>query len=276
MNKDIIKRCILAILGGAIVGISCGWILIPLKLSTGGFSGLATLMYYTFNWPAGIVTLIMNIPLFIFATKSFGFKYSGRTFLSMVALSVTLTISEQWKPLTDDFILASIFGGALTGLGLALAVRGNATTGGTDLLAKLIQVKHEHLNLGDLLLVIDGLIVVASAYTFDSIDVALYSGIAIYVMSKVMDLIIVGGNYAKAIYIISDKKEEISNYIMNDIGRGLTEVKSIGKFSNTEKDMLFCVANKREIPLIKNKAKEIDPKCFIIITTVTEAIGEGF
>lgn len=274
--KNKVLKYVLAILGGAIVGLGTGWILLPLKLSTGGFSGIATLVHYLFNVPAGIVTLVLNIPLFLVAIKMLGIQYSFRTFASMLSLSLALTITERWNPLTSDLILASIFGGAIVGVGLVLSLRGEATTGGTDLIAKLIQVKKPYLNLGEILLIIDGLIIAISSFTFESIEVALYSGIAVFVMTKIMDLILEGGGYAKAMFIITDKEEAISEYIINEVQRSATKIEAQGIYSKKDKNILLCVANKREIPKIKNKIKEIDSGCFIIITTVTEAIGTGF
>lgn len=205
-----------------------------------------------------------------------GVKYSFKTLASMVSLSFMLEVAQRWQPLTNDMILASIFGGVLVGIGLALALRGESTTGGTDLIAKLIQSKKQYLNMGDILLLIDGLIILASSFTFESIEVALYSGIAVFVMTKIIDLILDGGNYAKAMFIISDKSEEISRYITNEIGLGATILDGKGAYSHKDKNVLLCVANKREIPKLKDKIKEIDDRCFIIITTVTEAIGEGW
>ena len=275
MNKNI-KNFLLAILGGALVGLASGWILLPLKLSTGGFSGISTLVYYVFGYPAGVVSLIMNIPLFLISLKVFGVKYSVRIFSSMLSLSLMLEISEIWKPLTNDMVLASVFGGVLIGIGLAIAVRGDSTTGGTDLVAKLIQTKRKYLNMGEILLVIDGIIIAISSFTFENIEIALYSGIAVFVMTKIMDLFLEGGNYAKAMFIISNKSEEISDFILNEIGRGATLLDGKGAYTKEDKNILMCVANKKEIPKLKERINEIDDKCFIIITTVTEAIGQGW
>ena len=274
-NKEI-KKYILSILGGVIVGIGVGLILLPLKLSTGGLSGVSTLLYYLLDINAGITTLILNIPLFIIAIKMFGINYSVRTLCSMGALSIALMFMENMTPLTSDLFLASIFGGGIVGIGLAFAVIGESTTGGTDLIAKIIQTKRQHLNMGEILLIVDGLIIAVSAFTFESIEVALYSAIAVLTMTKIMDVIIEGRSYSKALYIITNKSDEISDYIITEIGRGATKLKGNGVYSGEEKDILLCVASKNEIPHIKNKVREIDKKCFMIVTNVAEAIGEGF
>ena len=275
MKKEALNY-LLAIIGGSMVGIATGWILLPVKLSTGGFSGIATLLYYVLNIPAGWTTLALNIPLFIIAIRFFGKKYSFRTLISMISTSIAINISEMWSPLTDDLILASIFGGLMVGVGIALTVTGESTTGGTDLVAKLIQAKRKYLNMGEILLVIDGLIIAVSAFTFESIEVALYSGIAVFTMTKIIDLILEGGNYSKAIIIISEKSKDISKYMTETLGLGVTLLEGEGGYSHDNKKVLLCVTNKREIPKIKDIVKEIDDKSFIIISTVTEAVGEGW
>ena len=273
---DKIFKYFLAIIGGAIVGIGEAWVLIPLKLTTGGFNGIAMMVYYIFNIPTAITSLCLNIPLFIIATKVLGIKYSFKSLLGMLSLSLMLSVATNWQPLTTDMFLASIFGSTIIGIGIAIAIRGGSTTGGTDLMAKLIQSKYKYLNLGELIFIIDGIIIAIAAFTFESIEIALYSAIAVFVMTKIIDFIIDGGKYAKAIMIISNKTDEISDYIMNDVKRGVTLLDGKGAYSGDERTIIFCIANKREIPMIKDKIKEIDINSFVIVTTVSEAIGLGF
>ncbi len=269
-------KCVLAIIGGMLVGIGEAWVLIPLKLTTGGFNGISMMLYYIFDIPTAIVSLILNIPLFLVSIKMLGVKYSFRTLLSMLSLSLMLSIANSWEPLTNDMFLASIFGSIIIGIGIAIAIKGESTTGGTDLMAKLIKEKNKHLNLGEIIFIIDGIIILIAAFTFESIEIALYSGIAVFVMTKVIDFILDGGKYAKAVFIISNKTEDITNYILNNIKRGVTLIDAKGAYSGSDKTIMLCVANKREVPSIKDKIKGIDPKAFFIVTTVSEAIGEGF
>lgn len=277
MNKlENFIKCMLAIAGGILVGMGEVWLLIPLKLTTGGFNGIGMLLYYLLNIPVSVVSICLNLPLFLVAFKMLGKSYSLRTLLSMLSLSLTLQIGTNWTPLTNDMFLASVFGGLVVGIGIAVAIKGESTTGGTDLLAKIIQSKNRHLNLGELILIIDGLIIAIAAFTFESIEIALYSGIAVFVMSKVMDFILDGGKYAKAVLVISEKTEKISEYIMQDIKRGVTYINGKGAYSGENRNILFCVANKREIPKIKDRIMELDDKAFVIVTTVSEAIGQGF
>lgn len=277
--KRIVKEIyfyILAIVGGALVGIGEAWALIPLKLTTGGFNGIGMLAYYLFGIPVGLVSILLNLPLFGVSLKMLGAKYSIKTLIAMLVTSLTLEIAANWSPLTSDMLLASIFGSVIIGVGIGLCLKGGSTTGGTDLLAKLIQTKNKHLQLGNIILIIDAIIIAVASFTFESIEIALYSGIAVFVMTKVIDFIIDGGKYEKAMFIITNKSKEISDYIMTEIQRGVTKINAVGEYSGNQKEVLLCVANKREIPKIKDEIKAIDNKSFTIITTVSEAIGNGF
>lgn len=267
---------ILSILGGMLVGIGEAWVLIPLKLTTGGFNGIGMLLYYLMGIPVGLVTIALNLPLFFVSLKMLGAKYSFKTLIAMMVTSLMLEVAGNWTPLTSDMLLAAVFGSAIIGLGIGLCLKGGSTTGGTDLLAKLIQSKNKHLQMGNIILVIDALIIAIASFTFDNIEIALYSGIAVFVMTKIIDFIIDGGKYEKAMFIITEKSKEISDYIMHEVNRGVTKINAVGEYSGKGKEVLLCVANKREIPKIKDEIKAIDNKSFTIITTVTEAIGEGF
>lgn len=278
MKKNIkeILNFIFAIVGGSLVGIGEAWILIPLKLTTGGFNGISMLVYYLWQVPVGLVSILLNLPLFFVSLKMLGIKYSVRTFVAMVTTAIMLDIAGNWNQLTTDMLLAAIFGSVIIGLGIAICLKGGSTTGGTDLLAKLIQTKKQHMQMGNIILMIDALIIAVASVTFESIEIALYSGIAVFVMTKVIDFILDGGKYEKAMFIITDKSKEISNYIINDVKRGVTKINAIGEYSGKEKQILLCVASIREVPRIKEEIKRIDDKSFTIITTVTEAIGNGF
>lgn len=278
MKKSIreILNYFLAILGGCLVGVGEAWALIPLKLTTGGFNGISMLVYYVFGIPVGLVSILLNLPLFIVSLKMLGVKYSLKTLIAMLVTSITIELAGNLTPLTDDMLLASVFGSAIIGLGISICLRGGSTTGGTDLLAKLIQSKNRHLNMGEVILIIDAIVIAIASITFESIEIALYSTIAVFVMSKIIDFILDGGKYEKALFIITNKSEEISNYIMHEVNRGVTKIHATGEYSKNEKEILLCVANKREVPKIKDEIKLIDDKSFTIITTVTEAIGNGF
>lgn len=266
----------LTIVGGLLVGIAVGWILLPVKISTGGFSGIATLLFYAYQIPADVAMLVLNIPLILISLKILGLGPTIKSLLGTYAISIGIGLSERFGILTQDIVLASIFGGALVGLGLGLAVRGDGTTGGTDLVAKIVHKKNPFMNLGQLILIIDAGIIVTSAIVFRDIDVALYSIVAVFVMTKVLDVITEGVEYTKAMFIISNKPEEIAEYILKEVGRGATGLQGRGMYTGENKEVLLCIVHRREIPKLKKKIKEIDNRSFTIITTATETIGEGF
>jgi uncharacterized membrane-anchored protein YitT (DUF2179 family) len=275
-NFKIIYQYFLILLGGSLVGLAVGWILLPLKLSTGGFSGIATVLFYVYKIPAEFGIVILNIPLVLISIKVLGIGFTFRSLIGTIAISISISIAEKLEPLTEDILLASIFGGFIVGIGLALAIRGEGTTGGTDLVAKIVHKKRPLFNLGQIILMIDFLIITSSAFIFKNVDVALYSLVAVFIMTNVLDFITQGVNDFKAMFIISTKPNEVSDYIIKEIGRGATGLYGKGMYTGEDKQVLFCIVNKIEILKLKRKIKEIDNKAFIIVTPVTETVGEGF
>lgn len=267
---------ILLIIGGLLVGASVAFILLPVKLTTGGFSGIATILYYLFNIPADIGIVLLNVPVFLITWKVLGIKYGFRSLVGMMFCSIGINVFGNFELLTSDLILASIFGGIVSGLGIALTYRGGGSTGGTDLVAKLVHHIKPYMNLSEILLMVDGVVISILAFTFHDIEIALYSVVSVFVMTKVVDLILEGASYSKALFIITNKGDEISEYMHTVMNRTTTKVQAIGTYTNTEKEILLCVVNKKEVYKVKEGINSIDDKAFTIVTTVTEAIGEGF
>lgn len=267
---------IVLIFGATLVGVSVGSVLLPSKLSTGGFTGIATILHYVMKLPASVILLVLNIPIFLLVWKVIGFKYGFRSLVGMIFCSLGIKLGEYFGVLTTESILAAIYGGILSGLGIALTYRAGGSTGGTDLVAKLVQVKKQHMNLSEILLIVDGIIIATSSIIFNSIEVALYSIVSLYVMTKMLDLVLVGADYSKAVFIITEKDKEISDYMHSVLNRTTTKINAVGTYTNTEKRILLCVVNKKEIPKLKEGILGIDDKAFTIITTVTDAYGQGF
>ena len=226
--------------------------------------------------PASVVLLVLNIPIFLLVWKVIGFKYGFRSLVGMIFCSLGIRLGEYFGVLTTEPILAAIYGGILSGLGIALTYRAGGSTGGTDLVAKLVQVKKQHMNLSEILLIVDSIIIATSSIIFNSIEVALYSIVSLYVMTKMLDLVLVGAEYSKAVFIITEKDKEISDYMHSVLSRTTTKINAVGTYTNTEKRILLCVVNKKEIPKLKEGILGIDDKAFTIITTVTDAYGQGF
>ena len=248
---------------------------------TGGFSGIGIIIRYLTTpfikggFPMWITNIILNVPLFLVAIKILGKTFVKRTLLGTVSLTVFLAILPSAPMNQADYLLAAVFGGAINGVGIGLVLLAGATTGGTDMLAAVIHSRIRHYSIIRIMQVLDGLIIIGGVLVF-GLNVSLYAIIAIYVTTMVSDAIIEGPKHARAVLIISDKYQEISNELIYTLQRGVTAFDAYGMFSNKEKKVLLCVVSKKQIPMIKQMANEIDAKSFIIVGDVREVMGEGF
>ena len=264
------------ILGAFIIAISVSLFLLPNELSSGGFSGIATILYYLFNFPVGITIIVLNIPLFLLATLKIGKRFLLKSLLGTISLSVFIDILEQLTPLTNDKILACIYGGILTGLGTALILRAHSSTGGSDLAGNIIKEFKPMARTGNLIMIIDAVIVILNVIFLKKVEIALYSAITIYLMGKVIDIVFEGIYFTKLVFIISDKSEKISKIIVNNIKRGVTGIYGKGIYTEENKLVLMCAIGRRELAELKSSIKEIDPNAFLIITNSREVLGTGF
>ena len=264
------------LLGAFIIAIAVSLFLLPNDLSSGGFSGIATILYYLFNFPVGTTIIILNAPLFIFATLKIGKRFLLKSLLGTISLSVFIDILEKITPITNDKILACVYGGILTGLGTALILRAHSSTGGSDLAGNIIKEYKPMARTGNLIMIIDAAIVILNVIFLKKVEIALYSAITIYLMGKVIDIIFEGIYFTKLVFIISDKSEEISKIIVNNIKRGVTGVYGKGIYTEENKLVLMCAIGRRELAELKSYIKEIDPNAFLIITNSREVLGTGF
>ena len=264
------------ILGTLVTALSFNLFLIPHKIAPGGLSGIATVIYHISagRIPAGTAMLVLNIPLFLLGIKELGGSFGFRTLLATVLLSLFIDFVKV-PAMTDDPILASIYGGVIMGIGLGLVFRGNATTGGTDLLAKIIHKFFPFIRIGWVLFVIDSLVVLTAALVFGPSE-ALYALVSLYLVTKLIDLIVEGLNAAKAFVIISDHSEIIAKRIMNELDRGVTLLKGKGAYTQQDKDVILCVINRSQTVRLKAIVNEIDPIAFVLVADVKEVMGEGF
>lgn len=258
------------------MAIAVSLFLLPNELSSGGFSGIATILYYLFNFPVGTTIIILNVPLFIFATLKIGKRFLLKSLLGTISLSVFIDILEKLMPITHDKILACVYGGILTGLGTALILRAHSSTGGSDLAGNIIKEYKPMARTGNLIMIIDAIIVVLNVIFLKKVEIALYSAITIYLMGKVIDIIFEGIYFTKLVFIISDKSEEISKIIVNNIKRGVTGIYGKGIYTKENKLVLMCAIGRRELAELKSSIKEIDSNAFLIITNSREVLGTGF
>jgi len=264
------------LLGAFIMAIAVSLFLLPNELSSGGFSGIATILYYLFNFPVGTTIIVLNVPLFILATLKIGKRFLLKSLLGTLSLSVFIDILEKLTPITNDKILACVYGGILTGLGTALILRAHSSTGGSDLASNIIKEYKPMARTGNLIMIIDAIIVVLNVIFLKKVEIALYSAITIYLMGKVIDIIFEGIYFTKLVFIISDKSEEISKIIVNNIKRGVTGIYGKGIYTKENKLVLMCAIGRRELAELKSSIKEIDSNAFLIITNSREVLGTGF
>nr|WP_294662424.1 YitT family protein [uncultured Blautia sp.] len=249
-------------------------------LVTGGFSGIAILVKAGTKSlcgngiPLWVTNLVLNIPVFLLAAKIKGVAFVKKALLGDLSLTVWLAVLPAWK-LSGDFLLVALYGGLLQGVGIGLVFLGGGTTGGTDLLAAIIQNFMRHYSIAQIMQFVDGAVVLVGMYVF-GVERALYAIIAVYLVTKVSDGIIEGLKFSKSVYIITEKPDEVSRMVMEDLDRGITGISAKGMYSGQDKLMLFCVVGKKELVHLKEMIDEIDPNAFVIVGDAREVHGEGF
>ena len=268
---------ILMVVGTGLMALAIQCIYDPVGLVTGGFTGVAIIAKYVTKGavPLWLTNLVLNVPLFLLAALIKGKKFVARTAVATVLLSAWLYVIPLWNLSEGDYVLSAIFGGVICGVGMGMVLLARATTGGTDMLAALIQHKLRHYTIMQIICVIDGIIVAVGIYSF-GVKAALYAIVAIYVTSKVSDTLMEGMKYSKAVFIVSDRYKEISDAIMTQMDRGVTGLDAVGMYSGDEKCMLYCVVSKKEIVVLKEIILKIDNNAFVIVTDAREVVGEGF
>jgi len=274
--KKIIVEWVGTILGAAIMAFGVSSFLLPNQLSSGGFSGIATITYYLLNIPMGLMIMILNVPLFIFAGYKIGKDFFIKSLIGTASLSIFIDIFDKYPPVTTDRFLACVYGGAIIGIGTAVILRVGASTGGTELIANIIKIYNPYISMSSYLTAIDIVIIALNVIFFKHIEIGLYSAIAIYLYGQMIDIIFEGVYYTKLMFIISDRNEEIAKEITTDVKRGVTGLYGKGMFKEKDKLVLICAASRGDISKIKDIAKKIDGKCFIIIANAREVLGKGF
>lgn len=264
------------VVGSFIMACSTAFFLLPNKLSTGGFSGLSTIAYYLFHVPVGTAMILLNLPLFIIAFFRVGKKFFIKSVFGTVLLAVFINILERFPAATTDKLLACIYGGIIMGIGTAIILKVNSSTGGSDLLSYVVRSFNDRFRSGDLIITVDTIIIILSIAIFKEIEIGLYSAIAIFLMGKMIDIVFEGVNFTKVLFIVSDKSDEIAKLIGTVVQRGSTGIYAKGMHTENDKMMLFCVGSRSEIVRIKNIATKIDNKAFIVIFNARETWGKGF
>lgn len=280
------------VMGSFLTAAAINVFLVPYKIAPGGVSGIATVVFYLSEgkFPIGITMLVLNIPLFILGMRFIGKKFFIRTLVSTLLLSFIIDTMEPYTryfvehflvkmesaPFSPDLLLYAIFGGGLSGVGLGVVFRSGATTGGTDLAARVLHHFMPNFSMGQLLLLVDTSVIIFAAISFNSFKLGLYAILTLYISSKVIDAILEGVNFAKAVFIISDNSNEIAKRIFKELDRGVTGLHGTGMFTGMEKNVLLCVLHGRQMPVLKEIVCSIDEKAFVILADIREVLGEGF
>ena len=248
--------------------------LIPNNIAAGGFTGIGQLVNSATGLPVGTVSLMLNVPLFLISMKNLGLRFGIRSLIATIAFSLLLDIIQP-DILFQDHLLAAVYGGLFSGLGFGLILRGNATTGGTDMLASLIHRLFPRIRVSWGIFIVDGLVIVASAFVYDMVS-AMYALICIFLCNLVVDFVLEGPNASHSFFIISDKSEEIAKRIMSELERGVTGIDATGMYSGQKKQVLLCVVSRLETTRLRRIVFSTDSRAFLISSKSSETFGEGF
>ncbi len=269
---------LLITLGAGVYALAFAWCYDPNHIGFGGVTGLAQIANrFVEALPIGGVVIVLNIPLFLLGWRLLGGRVLVSSLYAMACSSLMIDVLNglfTFEPMEP--MLAAVIGGVLLGVGLGLVFLQSATTGGTDLLARLLKLKFGWLPMGKLLLCIDLVVIVAVAGAFQSLESGLYGLIGLYISTLVMDKMLYGLDTAKVAYIISSKPQAVTDAIVDDLDRGVTVLEGRGAWSGEEKQVLMCAFKQRQIVKLKALVKEIDPAAFLIVTDAHEVLGDGF
>lgn len=267
------------VLGVYLISIGTNIFLLPHKMTTGGASGIATILYYTLNIPMGLSIVIINLPLFLISIYKFGFKFSFKTIAATILLSIFLEVFKYNDIIENsptDLFTSCIFGGILTGLGLSIVFKAGASTGGSDLLAQIIFKMIRVEKLSNILIIIEVVIISSIIIVFKDINIGLYSLVALFISTKVIDLVFSGVDYVKVVTIITKKTDKIIEPILNDLKRGATVTNSLGAHSKEDITTITCIITRPQIAKIRSIIHDNDSDAIMYITSAIEATGNGF
>ena len=270
------KKYAIITLGSLIFALSINLFTLPSKIVSGGISGIATIMYHISGISTGITVGILNIIILFFALKSLGKTFVLDSLAAIIIIPLFLKLTEKLPPITTNILLASIFGGALLGVGIGLAFSQGGTTGGTDIVSRISQKRYPHLSIGILMTCTDLTVIFASMIAFGNIDLALYGILSLIVSTAVIDTMLKQLNSAKLVMVITDSDREIRAGILSEINRGVTTIEATGGFSENPKKLLLCVSKSHQTEKLKNIIQSIDPKAFVIVNESKEILGNGF
>ncbi len=278
-SKKWFKAYIFILLGALIVTLGYVYFIIPYKILPGGVYGTSIILHHTFGLPVGMTALVFNIILLSVGLKVLGPRFGVKTLTALILTSVFVDIGSYLsglEPLVeDDALLSAVFGGVLVGVGVGLMFRSRASTGGSDVLAMIIR-KYNHMPIGQLMIIIDSIVVLGGLIVFGDWKIPLYSWILIFIMGKVVDVVLQGPSYDKTLFIISEYHELIKKKLVEDLGRGGTYIDGEGMFGGKKRKVIFTTVTRREVALLQDYIHQVDPDAFMTVIQANEVLGGGF
>ena len=269
-----LKRIAGVIVGAWIVGFSLNCFIIPNRIVDGGLTGIAILLHYVLALPTGWMVLLLNIPIFLIGLRQMGKRFLSLSVLGVATVALTLELTSRVVPFTEDVMLATVFGGLLTGIGMGFIFRSQGSMGGTDIVAMIIK-RRFNLSVGQVLLGIDAVIFLFAALIFEP-KLAMYAIIYMFIATRVVDYVQEGLNPSKAALIVSKHPEKIAADIMTILNRGVTFMHASGAYSGEDKKVIYCVVSRSELARVKEIIRENDPAAFVALSEAPEVLGEGF
>lgn len=272
----VIYKILKVILATALYSAGVALFLDPNNLAPGGVTGVSILLNRLIHVETGTLILLLNIPLLIIAWRKFGWRFVAGTLSALVLISVFTNVFEKMEPITTDMLLAAVAGGICIAVGLGMVLKSGLTTGGTDIVVRLLRLKHPHIKTGSLFLIVDLIVISGSLFVFRDFEKAMYAVIAIMITSWVLDLVLYGKDEAKLIYIISDEPDKIAKQFMEDLDMGVTYLEGTGAYTDKKKKIIMCVVKKRIAPKVEEVVKTVDTNAFMIVTSASEIFGQGY
>ena len=283
-RNKFIGSIIICVFGALVMALAITVFLAPMQIPVGGFTGIATVLSTSglIKLPIGTLTLLINIPFFLFSYKMLGSRFGVLSIISTLVYTLSMNVFEKAPFLINfaseitDKALATVYGASVYGFGLGIIVRSGGSTGGNDMVANILIKYNNRINIGNVIFGIDFFVILLSAVVFRSYIAPLYAFLTAFLSAKVVDYLIEGGKSSKAYYIFSDKSEEISKALISDLHRGVTTFKGMGMYTNRERNMILCLVLRSQAAMLKNIVKTIDPQAFLFASNVNEAFGHGF
>ncbi|MDD4164881.1 MAG: YitT family protein [Eubacteriales bacterium] len=273
---NILKNYALITVSCFIYAVGISLFLDPNRLAPGGVTGIAIIINNITDFPTGTLVLIINIPIMVIAVLKLGFKLFVSSIYALIISSFAINLLAPYGPVTDDLLLASITGAVLVGVSIGLIFRAGATTGGADIIVKLLRLRFKHIKTGRIFMISDGIVVAISGFVFKNINVALYAGISVLIQSFVLDLVLYGTDGARLLYIISDNENDIAERFMKELDVGVTYLQGRGAYTSKNKKVMLCAMRKQLLPRARGIVLQHDENAFMIVTSANQVFGEGF